>query len=119
MNAENDAVRNQLKRSLAELKVYQIKYPSPYQSNDFPAEDDDKFTAGEGVATISYSYAAPLFEAYDISNVAFSYCHSSISQPHLKGIRELEDLAKQQNSKLDSFKTKALLIQYNQPQDKS
>eukprot|EP01036_Dinobryon_divergens_P022706 gene22706-30988_t len=99
VKGENDALRDQLKRALTELKVYQIKYPSPYQSSDYPAamDEPEHSIAGEGSMTISYSYAAPLFEAYDIR------------------IRELEDLAKQQNSKLDTFKTKIeILIKENE-----
>ena len=74
VKGENGALRDQLKRALTELKVYQIKYPSPYQSSDYPAATDEQeqSIAVEGSMTISYSYAAPLFEAYDISKDAVS-----------------------------------------------
>ena len=79
VKGENDALRDQLKRALTELKVYQIKYPSPYQSSDYPAamDEPEHSIAGEGSMTISYSYAAPLFEAYDISKSEPVSCFKS------------------------------------------
>jgi hypothetical protein len=67
VKGENEALQDQLKRALGELKIFQIKYPSPYQNAEFQEETVDKYSIGEGGSAISYSYAAPLFEAYDSS----------------------------------------------------
>mmetsp|Transcript_23434 Transcript_23434/g.32133 ORF Transcript_23434/g.32133 Transcript_23434/m.32133 type:complete len:779 (+) Transcript_23434:364-2700(+) len=95
LKSENEALQDQLKRSLLELKIFQLKYPSPYK-NDHLDEEELQFPKAGGAA-ISFSYAASLFETYDAR------------------IRELEDLVKQQKMKLDALKEKMeILIQENE-----
>ena len=54
---ENASIKDQLQRSLRELKVYQIKYPSAYAPSEVD-EDLPPWTTRPEVMT-------PLLEAYD------------------------------------------------------
>ena len=60
LRTENKTLRDQLNRSLKELKAYQVKYPSPYVPT--PQEDDEG-----NLWTISPEAVNPLMEAYDTS----------------------------------------------------
>jgi len=54
---------------LLELKIFQLKYPSPYKIDQLDEEELQFSKAGS--AKISFSYAAPLFETYDARNEYF------------------------------------------------
>jgi len=62
LKRENSTLKDQLIRSLKELKGYQIKYPSAYISID--DDEDSEFPQW----SISPESMGPLIHAYDISN---------------------------------------------------
>ncbi len=59
---ENASLKDQLQRALRELRVYQVKYPSPYIA-EAAADPDDP----EGALwTMTPNVVNPLLEAYDV-----------------------------------------------------
>jgi myosin protein heavy chain len=79
---ENSSLKDQLQRSLRELRAYQVKYPSPYVAEAAADPDDPEGT----LWTMTPNVINPLLEAYDVR------------------ILELEDTLKQQTQKLANFK---------------
>jgi predicted RNase H-like nuclease (RuvC/YqgF family) len=61
LRTENKTLRDQLNRTLKELKSYQIKYPSPYVPHSVEDEEGNWPMVPEAVN--------PLMEAYDTSNL--------------------------------------------------
>ncbi|KAJ1423361.1 hypothetical protein B484DRAFT_420672 [Ochromonadaceae sp. CCMP2298] len=78
MQGENKSLKDHLQRSLRELKAYQMRYPSPFSSQEVK-EDEPHWSASPEIMT-------PLFDAYDTR------------------IRELEETIRQQGAQLESFK---------------
>jgi hypothetical protein len=74
LQEENNSLKNQLKRALKELQIYQNTYPSAYSSHfntihdDDDGEDDDK----PHYWSPSTEKLKPLFEAYDTRKHCFS-----------------------------------------------
>lgn len=68
LKRENDLLKNQLQRSLKELKAYQLKYPSP-QLIDNDNDDDEGLSPW---VTMPESMS-PLLEAYDSRKPLYSY----------------------------------------------
>ena len=60
LRTENVSLRDQLQRTLRELKVYQVKYPSAYVTLDAADENLPPWA-------ISPELSTPLFSAYDSS----------------------------------------------------
>jgi hypothetical protein len=57
MQGENKSLKDHLQRSLRELKAYQMRYPSPFSSQEVK-EDEPHWSASPEIMT-------PLFDAYD------------------------------------------------------
>ena len=74
LQEENSSLKNQLKRALKELQIYQNTYPSAYSSHfntihdADDGEDDDKLHYWSP----STEKLKPLFEAYDTRKHCFS-----------------------------------------------
>lgn len=79
---ENRALRDQVQRAMKELHFYQVKYPSAYQAEHRDEDVDSSLWAAKPEIMV------PLLEAYD------------------NRIFELEDTARQQTTKLESFREK-------------
>jgi myosin protein heavy chain len=85
LRRENVALRDQVQRSLKELNVYQVKYPSAYSSSYSSQDDMPPWTSSPEIMT-------PLFVAYD------------------SRIKELEDIVEKQSDELDVFREKVETI---------
>lgn len=69
LRSENIALRDQLQRSLKELKLFQAKYPSPFASQLDSHDEAPQLSASPEITSA-------LFEAYDtrkLSNLQFMY----------------------------------------------
>jgi hypothetical protein len=66
LRSENSSLKDQLQRSLRELRAYQVKYPSPYIPDRTEEEDNEG-----GLWTIAPDVINPLLEAYDTSTCIF------------------------------------------------
>ena len=78
LTRENAALKDQLQRSLRELREYQVKYPSAYMT--LPDDNDDD---GDPIWSISAEAMTPLIAAYD------------------SRIRELQDAVKTQTAQME------------------
>jgi len=85
LKSENKSLKDQLQRSMKELKSYQVRYPSPYSS---ATSAESKHNGDENFPSWSASpeIMTALFEAYDTR------------------ILELEDNIKQMTAKMEGFK---------------
>ena len=81
MKRENGVLKDQLQRSLKELKAYQVKYPSAYAPTMDVDDELPPWTAAPEIMT-------PLFIAYD------------------SRIKELEEILSQQAAELEAFRDK-------------
>jgi len=102
LRSENIALRDQLHRSLKELKLFQTKYPSPFSSQ----LETDRDEAPPQLST-SPEITSALFDAYDTRKqsgclFALSACVDDILL--ISGIFELEDTIKLLNGKLATFR---------------
>jgi hypothetical protein len=85
LQRENGSLKDQLQRSLTELRSYQLKYPPIYSGDDaIKIENLPPWTTSEEIIS-------PLFEAYDAR------------------IAEMEKLIETQSIKLEDFHDKVLL----------
>jgi len=108
LRSENIALRDQLQRSLKELKLFQAKYPSPYASQiGLSGQDEDDAPK----LSASPEITSALFEAYDTRK--FKYRHNwnlwiNVLTINciaiIVGIYELEDTIKHLNTKLATFR---------------
>ena len=99
-------MKDQVKRSLKELQIYQMRFPSPH-STHFNAiqsvyeEDDYNFNWAPSSEKLQ-----PLFQAYDIRNNYNINVSNEMFNNYFNftGIAELEDSNRQHSSVIDSFK---------------
>ena len=74
LQEENNSLKNQLKRALKELQIYQNTYPSAYSShfNTIHDDDDGEDDDNPHYWSPSTEKLKPLFEAYDTRKHCFS-----------------------------------------------
>jgi hypothetical protein len=89
LRRENISLRDQLQRSLRELKAYQVKYPSFVKSKEGLENEESS-----PVWPYNPDIMTPLLAAYDAR------------------IQELETIADQQSKRLDDFRNK--VTRYNE-----
>jgi hypothetical protein len=100
---ENDSLKDQLQRTLKELKYYQVKYPNEIITPKSEVNDDlPPWVTSSEVMT-------PLLRKYDTrKNVQSIFMYVTCSAT---GIAELEALLEQREGELDGFHEKVLFFQ--------
>jgi hypothetical protein len=89
VNRENASLKDQLQRSLTELRAFQLKYPSVYGKGETLLNDSNlpPWTTSEEIMS-------PLFDAYDTR------------------IAELEKIVETQSTQLEGFHEKVCIPQF-------
>lgn len=80
LRSENNLLKDQLQRSLKELKQYQQRYPSPYAAQ---LEADHQQDEGNPSLTASPEITSALLTAYDTSKIRLSSCFFFVRPTYL------------------------------------